>query len=96
MEIINQLIAFLTANKDAIIVGASAVVVIDFVIRALKSSAEVTSSVLVFTLKLLWMLILKPILLLLLWLLEVCTDLVIWIREKKQTKPIPAAEINKS
>lgn len=96
MEIINQLITFLTANKDAIIVGASAVVVIDFVIRALKSGAEVTSSVLVFTLKILWMLILKPILLLLLWILEVCTDLVIWIREKKQTKSIPTAEINKS
>ena len=92
MELIDQIINFLSHNKEAIIVGASAVVVIDFAIRALKSGAEITSSVLVFALKVLWAILFKPILLLLLWLLELCTDLVIWIKEKRRIKQVATAE----
>lgn len=86
MTVVDQIVTFLSTNKDAILVGASAVVIIDFILRALKSGAEMTSSVLVFMLKIIWKIALWPILLLILWLLELIISLVSWIQEKRRAR----------
>lgn len=90
MSFIKEVIDFLVLNKEAILVGASAVVIIDFAVRALKSGAAMTSSVLVFILNMVWVVILKPVLLLLLWLLEQIINLVSWVQEKRRAKLKPA------
>ena len=96
MTVIDQVITFLTENKDAILVGASAVVIIDFAARALKSGAEMTSSVLVFILKIIWRIALKPLLLLMMWLLELIISLVSWVQEERRTSSRSEAEATTS
>jgi hypothetical protein len=81
MWLIDQVIDFLVSNKEAILVGASAVVVLDFAVRALKSGTSIATSVLGFILNLLWIVLIKPLLLGLGWLFMKIVDMIIFTKE---------------